>query len=469
MECFMCGTMVDGEAFCPHCGANIDTYRGILYASNSLYNDGLERAKIRDLSGAIDSLKRSLKYNKYHTSARNLLGLVYFEIGEIVLALREWVLSKNLQPDNPMADRYLAEIQNTPGMLEKMNQTIKKYNQALKYCHEGSRDMATIQLRKVLGLNPKFVAGHQLLALLYMQDHKYGEARKSLQSANRIDEKNVTTLRYAREVRERIKEQNKNKKKKKKEDIIAFQDGNETIMMPQNSFRDMLDNTWNSIINILIGIGIGLLVCFFLIVPTVRQNAKREAASTLVDANRELNSSTSSVASLEKQVESLKEELKKYTEKGDSVTSYEKLMEAKEAYDRRDYEAAASAIDVVNADILDLRGKAVYDEISGAVNEQRLRVGYDTATRSYWAKDYAAAIPYFEYVLGIDESYRDGSALFYMAESCRLTGDVEKAATYYTKVTELFPNSNWARQSAKYLQQPAAPGDAGGAAAGTVQ
>ena len=208
MKCYMCGTLVDQEKVCPHCGSDLKIYRVILASSNLLYNTGLEQAQVRDLSGAIVSLKKSLKYNKYNTKARNLLGLVYFELGETVLALSEWVISKNLEPDNPMADRYLDEIQNTPGMLDKLNQTTKKYNQALLYCKQGSRDLATIQLRKVLSLNPKFVAGHQLLALLYIQDGKYNEARKELNIANKIDVRNTTTLRYSREVRDKLKEQN---------------------------------------------------------------------------------------------------------------------------------------------------------------------------------------------------------------------------------------------------------------------
>lgn len=32
-----------------------------------------------------------------NTNARNLLGLVYFEMGESVKALSEWVISKSLQ------------------------------------------------------------------------------------------------------------------------------------------------------------------------------------------------------------------------------------------------------------------------------------------------------------------------------------------------------------------------------------
>lgn len=68
--------------------------------------------------------------------ARNLLGLVYFETGEVVEALTEWVISKNYQPRDNAASRYLNEIQNNPSRLDTINQTIKKYNQALLYCRQ---------------------------------------------------------------------------------------------------------------------------------------------------------------------------------------------------------------------------------------------------------------------------------------------------------------------------------------------
>ena len=109
-----------------------------------------------------------MKFNKYNIDARNLLGLVYYEMGEVVDALSEWVISKSYQQDNNMAGRYLDELRQNKAQLDEINQTIKKYNQALLYCHQDSRDLAIIQLKKVLSLNPKLVRGHQLLALLYL-------------------------------------------------------------------------------------------------------------------------------------------------------------------------------------------------------------------------------------------------------------------------------------------------------------
>lgn len=135
----------------------MDSYTKIIRVSNALYNDGLEKAKIRDLSGAIQSLQKSLRYYKGNTQARNLLGLIYYEMGEVADALSEWVLSRSLKPENNPADQYLEEIQSNRSQLGSVNQTIKKYNQALLYCQQDSKDLAIIQLKKVLSMNPGLV------------------------------------------------------------------------------------------------------------------------------------------------------------------------------------------------------------------------------------------------------------------------------------------------------------------------
>ena len=79
----------------------MDSYNKIIRLSNTLYNVGLEKAKVRDLSGAADSLRKSLRFNKANTQARNLLGLVYLEMGETVDALSEWVILSLIHISEP--------------------------------------------------------------------------------------------------------------------------------------------------------------------------------------------------------------------------------------------------------------------------------------------------------------------------------------------------------------------------------
>ena len=65
----------------------MDYAKKIVYQSNYWYNDGLRKAQIRDMSGAVKSLKISLQFNRENIAARNLLGLVYYGIGEVAEAL----------------------------------------------------------------------------------------------------------------------------------------------------------------------------------------------------------------------------------------------------------------------------------------------------------------------------------------------------------------------------------------------
>ena len=81
MICYRCGCTLSEHNFCTNCGADVTLYKRIIYISNRFYNDGLERASVRDLTGAIASLRQSLKFDKNNVEARNLLGLVYFETG----------------------------------------------------------------------------------------------------------------------------------------------------------------------------------------------------------------------------------------------------------------------------------------------------------------------------------------------------------------------------------------------------
>ena len=202
MNCVNCGAfLTDMDLdYCPNCGYNVLIQKKVDYLSKSFYNQGLEKASIRDLSGAIACLKQSLIYDKRNIKARNLLGLVYFETGEVVSALSEWVISKNLQPARNLATEYINKLQANRNRLNAINETIRKYNNALMLCREGHEDMAAIKLRRILSQNPKLIKGYHLLALIYIHKGEYEKARKILKKAAKIDKTNSTTLRFLKEV-----------------------------------------------------------------------------------------------------------------------------------------------------------------------------------------------------------------------------------------------------------------------------
>ena len=107
MRCYKCGSFLTDGDTCPQCGENVRIYKKTARVSDAYYNAGLYKARVRDLTGAVESLKISLMINKYNTNARNLLGLVYCEMGDVVEALSQWVVSKNLRLKTIMQDTIL--------------------------------------------------------------------------------------------------------------------------------------------------------------------------------------------------------------------------------------------------------------------------------------------------------------------------------------------------------------------------
>lgn len=151
----------------------MDLQRKCQQISNSYYNLGLEKAKVRDLSGAIVQLKNALHFNKYHTDARNLLGLIYYEIGEVGEAIVQWVISSNQRPKENIAQRYLADLKKRAGRLEIYEQNLIKFNQGLNYANNGNPDLAILTLTRVVQEKPSFVKAQLLLALLYINRGEY--------------------------------------------------------------------------------------------------------------------------------------------------------------------------------------------------------------------------------------------------------------------------------------------------------
>ena len=127
MKCYNCGAKLGRENICPECGVNVKIYKKIVMASNEYYNDALAKASVRDLSGAIESLKTSLKFNKLNIDARNLLGLIYFEMGEVVEALTEWVISLLRMPQAVIWMKYRITDQDLRQSIRPLKNTIRRY------------------------------------------------------------------------------------------------------------------------------------------------------------------------------------------------------------------------------------------------------------------------------------------------------------------------------------------------------
>ena len=379
MNCVNCGAfLTDMDLdYCPNCGYNVLIQKKVDYLSKSFYNQGLEKASIRDLSGAIACLKQSLIYDKRNIKARNLLGLVYFETGEVVSALSEWVISKNLQPTRNLATEYINKLQANRNRLNAINETIKKYNHALYMCREGHEDMAAIQLRKILSQNPKLIKGYHLLALIQMKNHEWNKARRTLRRAARIDKTNTTTLRFLREVDEQTGVTTNLEKKGKKG---FFHSGGSKkqdtdILVPEQVVQQPVYRSRSRIslfFILMAGIVAGAGAFWLLAVPAIRQGIYKEGNQQIVQYSESLASQAAELTKAQNDAKeatnSADEVTQQLTSEQAKSTSYQALLQAYADYQQKNLDDAALELQNVQADVLSDAQKTIYNTISQAVS-----------------------------------------------------------------------------------------------------
>lgn len=446
MKCFNCGADLKDSEYCSQCGADVKLYSKMLKLSNAYYNEGLEKAKVRDLSGAVLVLRESLKINKKNTNARNLLGLVYFEMGMVVDALTQWIISRSFQSTKNMADKYIEAVQNNPARLDSINTSLRKYNQALVYCQQESYDLAIIQLKKVLSVNGKLLDGHLLLALLYMKTENVSRARAELKKVLAVDCTNTKALRYMQALDQQTAEE-KPQEEDSNKDAIAYTRGNETIIQPVG----VKDNSgFHAVLNVVIGVVIGVAVMGLLIMPALQSKKSGELNKAVAEYSDQVDAKSATLDSLQAENDSLKQQneeaAKAASEAADKVSSYEELLKAYASYSSGDSAAALEQLEAINQDTLSDDAKTLYNSVFSEVGATAVRDLYKTGYDAYQKGDYATAIEDLGKCYELDNT--QGDALYFLARSYHKSGDTENAKTYYQKVIDEFPNTRKATDAA---------------------
>ncbi len=411
----------------------------VIRQSNYWYNDGLKRANIRDLSGAIVSLRRSLQYCRENIAARNLLGLVYYGRGEINEALVEWIISKNLKPRDNIANYFIRRIQENHDVLDKLNSNIKKYNQCLAYCNQGAEDLAYIQLKKIVSANPPFLKAMQLMAMLCIQNRHYNRAKQLLKKAQKIDITDGITLYLLNELEE-IRMQGK-RSVEDKEEVVTYKVGNELIIQPASS--TLSENaTTLTIIHIIIGVVLGVGITSLLIVPTFKQTDAYEQSEAIRTYSDTVNAQEAQINALKVELEEYRttdEEQELNSEIGaNTQTSYERLLEVEALSEGGLTSNAdmAALLSEITIESLGESGLALYNSLFNEIVIEYCDGLYATAEYQSNSAAFYNLSETLEKIIAVYPEYKDYEAMYWLAENYSYLNDDENALVYYNRLVE---------------------------------
>ncbi len=461
MRCYKCNNVLSDSDYCLKCGADVSVYRVVARASNSYYNMGLAKARVRDLSGAVPALRTSLELNKNNIKARNLLGLVYYEMGEVARALSEWVISINYKPERNVAAAYIRKVRSNPNRLEAINQAAKKYNLALEKAKDGGDDVALIQLKKVAAGNPNFIRAQLLLALMYMKKNEDEKALRLVKKVLEIDRSNTIALKYLDELtsggaqadsRGGRGDSYSHGRKRPREPVS----GNDVIL-PRNSYKEPSNGVF-TVVYILLGVAIGVALVWFLVVPAKLQSAQHENnkiikgySEQLAGYSIDITKLESDKARLEKQLEDANAELELLKGDTSEAAMYAKLINAVSAYIDNDIDAAVLALAQIDVTQLPSdKAKALYttmeENCSGGASSY-----YIDGVNAYNRQNYVDAAAYLEKAYRLDDTSVE--TVYYLAMSYLGLNDREKAQTYIDIIHNSFGETEYAAQLDAYLAE----------------
>ena len=450
MRCFKCGAQLTKQDVCLKCGTDVRLYKRIIYNSDRLYNLGLEKAKQRDLTSARNYLRQCLQLYKEHIQARNLLGLIYYELGEPAEALREWVLSENFQPENNPASEYLKKTEKD---MHAIGGSVRRYNQALAYLKEGSRDLALIQMKQLMNRPYQILRAKQLMALLYMQDGYFNRANKILRQCKKIDTGDPTTKRYYRAISDR--------KAVAKDASIrqAVVDAVENprepdVIIPQNSRE--YGSYFMYVLYIMIGLLLGAGLVYYIIVPTVRKQEQEKTATAIEGYSASMNDLRGEVVDYEAEIARLNNQISVLQDENNqsellvNTESYEDFLPILVAYINNDIEDIMDEYLLLDPDVDDELYQNIYKRLT---NDYTDNMGY----RSYYlgleyidTGEYQQALTMFE--LSYQINGVDARILYYIGLAHEMLGNTRDAAYYYQYACVTFPDEAWTANSLDRLE-----------------
>lgn len=431
--------------------------------SNGYYNLGLSLAKERNLSSALNALSISLGLNKKNTDARNLYGLIQFEMGEETKALISWVISININPINNPAQNYLQKLRNKSAYLEKSQDAISKYNKAISQIKTVNYDMARITLKQAVDIRPHFVKAMLALALLDIREGKSSEAKKLLENVLAIDRFNTKAITYLEE----MKPLTEKKARKEKLSVIGSPVKKEKTVENANNGMPVTEIYKNysgmfTAINVGIGLIVGACAMVFLYMPTMKVALNNAHNKEIVEISQQLNDVNLSMETLKSENEGLNEQVNKLTEVNNTSTEnmnykllqYVYFLGLIKEYNTKNYTRAAeifSNLDVGQLTDVDnglgISVTGTFAEMAPKMRDEGPKLLLKVADGLNRSGDFAGAIGYYDAALRISPDYVE--AKYKKALAYKTMGDVDTANNLFTEIITNYPDDRFANESKK--------------------
>ncbi|NLC69305.1 MAG: tetratricopeptide repeat protein [Clostridiaceae bacterium] len=356
--------------------------------------------------------------------------------------------------------------------------SILLYNSALQNLKSDSEDIAIIELKKAVSLNPEFYEAINLLGLCYYYMKEYEKSEEMFEKVVKAENNGVRAFNYLRVIRggeEKTGDIAEKKKVKKKKSTVKRVESSRDDRHQGDTRPDMTSirgfsytgrgksNKKNDIIKYLAGIVAGLVIAFIIGIPGIfgpwddagENTGDMEIETVVVEKNEyeEYKEYKEKYTRLENEHENLKKELDTVKVERDYYKAVIKLFEIEALANARKYEEAADMLASFKGVQFTGAEKEKYDNLFNNIMPRVSDALYSEAYNLFQAGKYAESLEKYTKITEYYENYgRMDVVLYYMGKCYLELGDNENARTMFLKTIEKFPDSEYAGYSRSRLE-----------------
>ncbi len=459
MKCLRCGKEIAPyDVVCHNCGARVQVMKQIDRISNKYYNKAIRQIKGSNLSGALESLGLSVGFNSKNINALNLMGLVYFEIGETAKAIECFILSSNRQKRNNRALQYIEYIDRNISEIDKMDMGAKLYNEVLHKMKSENLGMAdpkrihrvletsAKKLESALKFNSKLLKAINLLTLCYIM---LGERSKALELNKTVLYTDVTNREAAiyfnilcpDRTRPPIKMTETAPKKESKTEVLTA---------PVESQGFFTSSMFMEVVAFLLGILACTAVFVFLVIPGINENKIEKTAENVQSVTEENISSSDNTEAAPRPGASSE----------DVKTKEDNINKAKQLCDNSYYIDACSLIFNMDLTGVSPEGINTYNEImpkaAAGASKALLELGqkaYNEGKQEEASSFLNRANTYAGTATEEDGKLYETkyTVLFYLGRIALDKGEGSEAANMFSQVIRFHPDKRYVNYAEGYL------------------
>lgn len=360
----------------------------------TMVEKALAKMHDHDISGALEELLQAVDMEPENVRIINLIASCYLILGEFGRARACWEMVLRIDEGNIDASNRL-EACAAPAF----QSWLKRYHNALTRMDSRNYKLAAELLRQLMEENDGFVSLYELLGLCYLAISEVEMARKVWQKGLELDRTNQALLTYL--------EDKKNKKTIAHKEISASK-REIAAATEKRGFR------YYGLV-----LGAAGILCLALIIPTSHYITGKQGNALKPSITQERN-----------------------------INSMQ----------REDKEDGASSV-MATGNGLSLSGNVSEEKISGTGSlkkeeERNLEEEnyYNKGFAAYLKCDWGKASANLGKVVNMQSgSYLNREALYYLARTKYLSGNLDEARKYYLRYLKEFPASNYYDDSLYYL------------------